>query len=102
MMDSKRANQTLFTRYSVSILLINAVIITCYLFYLDEGNFNFKWMLNLGSWVVFIPYAAVFFCGQFIVSKVVLRKKKGMVNTLGSAVIGGFGLAAALIFIFAK
>ena len=101
-MDSKQLNQTLFTRYSVSILLINAVIITCYLFYLDEGNFNFKWMLNIGSWIVFIPYAAVFFFSQFIVSKFVFRKQKGMANTLWSVTIGGFGLAAALIFIFAK
>jgi hypothetical protein len=36
--------------------LVNATIVTLFLFYIDEGYYNFNWMTSVGNWFVFFIY----------------------------------------------
>ncbi len=46
--------------------LLIAITITSVLFYIDEGFYNFKWMLNIGNWIVFLIYVAAIYILQLI------------------------------------
>lgn len=46
--------------------LLIAITITSILFYIDEGFYNFKWMLNIGNWIVFLMYIAAIYILQLI------------------------------------
>jgi hypothetical protein len=46
---------------STIINLILASLLTLFLFYIDEGYYNFKWMLNPGNWIVYFFYVVVLF-----------------------------------------
>jgi len=41
--------------------LLNALVVTLFLFYIDEGFYDFRWMLNVGNWLVFLVYVAVIY-----------------------------------------
>ena len=36
--------------------LVNATIVTLFLFYIDESYYNFNWMTSVGNWFVFFIY----------------------------------------------
>lgn len=38
---------------------INSFLITQFLFFIDEGYYNFRWMINVGNWLVFVFYFAI-------------------------------------------
>lgn len=38
------------------IVLLNAIVITLFLFYIDEGYYNFNWMKEKGAWLIFSIY----------------------------------------------
>lgn len=38
------------------IILLNAIVITLFLFYIDEGYYNFNWMKEKGAWLIFSIY----------------------------------------------
>jgi hypothetical protein len=46
--------------------LFIAFVITSFLFYIDEGFYDFRWMLNIGSWIVLLFYVAVIYVIQLI------------------------------------
>ena len=46
--------------------LLIAITVTSMLFYIDEGFYNFKWMLNIGNWIAFIIYIAAIYILQLI------------------------------------
>ncbi len=46
--------------------LFISILITLFLCYIDEGYYNFKWMLNFGNWVAFFVYASVIYLAQLI------------------------------------
>jgi len=46
--------------------LFVSIIITLFLCYIDEGDYNFKWMLNIGNWISFFVYLAAIYLVQLI------------------------------------
>jgi len=38
---------------------INSFLITQFFFFIDEGNYNFQWMANIGNWLIFSVYLAL-------------------------------------------
>ena len=46
---------------STRINLVLAAALTLFLFYIDEGYYSFKWMLDIGNWFVYFLYVFVFF-----------------------------------------
>jgi len=42
-------------------LLAGVTLFTQYLFYLDEGYFDFRWMENPGNWLMCFFYTGLFY-----------------------------------------
>jgi hypothetical protein len=86
------------TGWHVMLHIAFATMITMYLFYLDEGYFNFLWMRNAGNWIFFFIYGSFFLFGQFLVKRFMLRAYNGLLQTLLSCIIGsGLELMLAMI-----
>lgn len=81
---------------SVGFLLLSAVLITLFLFFIDEGYYNFNWTSNVGSWMVFFIYTGVIFVAQLLIYKLLhsipKRSSKVFLSILSGAVIGIFAL----------
>ena len=46
------------------LFLIISVVASLFLFYIDEGCYNFQWMKSWGNWIVLIIYAGIIFLVQ--------------------------------------
>jgi putative effector of murein hydrolase len=85
--------------YHYFLLLVSAIVLTVFLFFLDEGHYNFEWMSNPGNWIPFFIYVAVLYLAQYLVSETVLKSIQGIHRTTLS-IAGGGVLLALLIIIF--
>ena len=56
---------------------LSALIIVLFLFFIDEGYYNFNWMANWGNWIVFVMYMAIFFPIQWLISHFLFAKITG-------------------------
>lgn len=65
-----------------------SVLLTTFLFYIDEGYNNFNWTRNLGNWIMFVAYAGSMFLGQTITDKLILKKYTGTSKPILTSVIG--------------
>ncbi|GAA0719580.1 hypothetical protein GCM10009430_18810 [Aquimarina litoralis] len=74
------------------ILGSSAILITLFLFFIDEGNYNFNWLEEPFVWVIFGIYAIPIFLGQLFIYKVFLKNsrstKKIMLSIFGGSIIG--------------
>jgi len=73
------------------ILSTSAILITLFLFFIDEGNYNFAWVKEPFAWVIFMIYAIPIFLGQVFVSRYIPKKnprKKLVLSVLIGSVIG--------------
>ena len=66
--------------------LLIAVVITLFLFYIDEGFYNFKWMLNIGNWIAFLLYVAAIYVVQLILILPVYRAAPEFILTSGKII----------------
>nr|MBP6333957.1 hypothetical protein [Bacteroidia bacterium] len=73
-----------------------AVLTTTFLFFIDEGYYNFKWMDSIGNWVAFMIYVVGFLLGVAFTHEIILRMYKGKNKVLYSALIG---IPAGLLFV---
>ena len=46
------------------LFLIISVVASLFVFYIDEGYYNFQWMKSWENWVFFIIYAGIIFLFQ--------------------------------------
>lgn len=76
--DQKTGNHLLFT----------TTIVILFLFFIDEGYYNFNWMLNWGSWVVFLIYLIVLFPVQLLISAFMFKKYVGWKKILLVSLVG--------------
>lgn len=53
----------------LSIPFFSAVLITMILFFIDEGYYDFRWMLSWGNWIVFGIYIILLFPVQWLISR---------------------------------
>ena len=79
------------------ILLTVAAIITVILFYIDEGYYNFNWMLDWGNWIVYLIYVAVIFAVEAAIYKLLSLIIKSKSTTILSATLGVM-IALPLLF----
>lgn len=68
--------------------LISAFFIVMFLFFIDEGYYDFRWMKDLGNWLVFGFYMALFFLLQWVIWKFLPHQLAGWQRTLVMAVLG--------------
>ena len=76
------------TGWHILLHIAFAVIITMYLFYLDEGYCNFYWMRHMGNWIFFMIYGSFFLFGQLLVKHFMLGAYSGILQTLLACIIG--------------
>ena len=83
--------------YLIKMPLALSVFVTLFLFYIDEGYYNFKWMLNIGNWLIFVLYVFILFMAQILVMKAVLYKSKNPI-VMGFKYMVGIALGIAVAF----
>lgn len=76
-------------RLTFVIQLLITAIVGQYLFYIDEGFNDFRWMKDFGNWIVYVIYVGLFFIGQLIATKWLFKNEY---NWYESIVIGITGI----------
>ena len=84
------------------ILLGSSVIITLFLFYIDEGYYNFKWMLQLSNWFAFVIYIIPVFGFQLLVFKLISKIFSSQISTILSIIIGAIIGLILVIYLLTK
>lgn len=79
-----------------SIYLLSSILVTLFLFYIDEGYYSFQWMTNAGAWIIFVIYVFVFFLTQvginFLFTRVIPLR-------IGRALSLFVGIVTGMIFL---
>jgi putative effector of murein hydrolase len=81
-------------------MVISTLLITLFLFYIDEGYYDFRWMNEPGNWLAFLIYATVIFLGQLLFFKVLFRNYQGGAKTILSIICGSILGIFLLVMIF--
>lgn len=90
-----------FRKHGDAILyLFSSILVTMFLFYIDEGYYSFQWMTSIGAWIVFLIYASVFWFVQLGVDAIILRKLTFRIRRAFSLVLGISIGMIFLLFIF--
>ncbi len=84
------------------LFFMNAILVTTFLFYIDEGYYNFNWMKNPGSWLIFGIYSLALSFAQWMTYRLfgMLKFKNniGLVLSLSVGVIFGLMFVVTVIF----
>ncbi|MFY0644927.1 MAG: hypothetical protein JXR19_10715 [Bacteroidia bacterium] len=83
-------NKLSLTKQNTEVWLLAAatLVITLFLFFIDEGYYNFHWMRSVGNWIAFLIYFTLIFFFQLLISQVVLRNFHGKGKAVISIVLG--------------
>jgi hypothetical protein len=68
--------------------IIGAVAVTMFLFYIDEGYYDFRWMQQPGNWIAFIMYFLPMFVCQWLAAHFLFRRENIIDRTVKSFLIG--------------
>ena len=77
--------------------LLTSLLIVLFLFYIDEGYYNFTWMFQAGNWIVFFVYFIFTFTLMWIISHFLLGWLTGWLKWF-TVLVTGFGITLVLIF----
>ena len=80
---------------AVLAMVAYSVVFTMFLFFIDEGYYNFNWMQDPGNWAVFPFYAIPILLFGLFIHYVVLMKYKGSAKIALSLFLGSI---AGIIF----
>jgi len=97
-MKAQTAQHNTETKKYILPLLIS-IVITLFLFYIDEGFYNFKWMLNVGNWIAFLVYVAAIYIAQLLLILPLFRFFPNFMLTATKFILIIFTLLH-LVFIF--
>jgi hypothetical protein len=73
---------------SLLIPLASAFVITFFLFFIDEGYYDLRWMMNWGNWIVFVVYFVFLFPVQWAISTFMFSKFQDAQKALLMLLIG--------------
>ncbi len=73
------------------VFLVATSIVTFFLFFIDEGYCDLRWMKSWGNWVMFGIYGAFIYTGQWVLTRLAWRFNRGY-----SAYIFGIALGTLL------
>ena len=76
---------------------VSTLIIVMFLFFIDEGYYDFRWMAEWGNWMVFSIYLLIFFPVQWLISHFIFNKLTGWKKT---AAMVGFTVPATLLLLW--
>ena len=78
-----------------------SVLVALFLFFIDEGYYNFNWMLDIGNWIVFVVYVLMISFSSLVFHEIILRKYKGRRKGVLSVVLGTFALMSIIYGVIA-
>jgi hypothetical protein len=78
---------------------VATIVIVLFLFYIDEGYYDFRWMKEWGNWVVFIIYLLIVFPIMWLLAFIFTRRLAGWKQYLVLSFVGLL-LAVAVSFLF--
>lgn len=91
---------TILTSISNSILKASVILgflMTQFMFYIDEGYYDLRWMLSIGNWLAFLVYfgviSLIFFGIMLVASKFSTTK-----TAIFTGTILGIGLILFIVF----
>jgi hypothetical protein len=73
---------------NLRLALIPSVALVLFLFYIDEGWYSFRWMLNWGNWAVFVLYMILITPFFWLIAQSLFRKRYGLEKVLLISVVG--------------
>jgi hypothetical protein len=76
---------------------ITSLLIVMFLFYIDEGYYDFRWMKDIGNWIAFFVYFIFTFTIMWVVSYFLLGRLTGWVRW-ATVMLTGFSLTLLIIF----
>ena len=79
------------------ILLIAAFLIVNFLFFIDEGWYDLRWMKQPGNWLAFFIYLGILYGAEMACHSWVFRRSGGSARIILS-IIGGLVLLFAMVF----
>ena len=65
-----------------------SVVVVMFLFFINEGAYNFEWMLKPWNYYPFAVYVSGFMLGQLIVASFLFKKLNGLVGTVAVFLLG--------------
>jgi len=68
--------------------LIPTLFLVLFLFYIDEGWYSFRWMLDAGNWIVFVMYLVVMYPVFWLLSRFVFNTFHGIKKVILIALLG--------------
>lgn len=75
-------------RDNLVIPFLSAFLITMFLFFIDEGYYDFRWMREWGNWIVFVIYLFLLFPLQWLLARFLLGKFRSWTKALMMLLIG--------------
>ena len=79
------------------VIIVSAIVATFFLFYIDEGYYDFRWMRDIGNWFVFLLYVCILTTAQEIVYFTISKITKAPYTKV-LVVIGGIALGVWACF----
>jgi len=58
---------------TLSLSAINSFLISQFLFFIDEGFYDFRWMMSWGNWIIFAVYFLILFGLLLLINKIFKR-----------------------------
>lgn len=81
--------------------MITSILLTLFLGFIDEGYYNFRWMLKFYNWVALAVYAFAIFGGQRLLFILLFKKKKGSQFSAANFTFGSaLGIGFVVFFVF--
>lgn len=75
----------------------STLLVTFFLFFIDEGYYDLRWMRSPGNWIAFAVYCLLFFTSQMLFASWVLRRLQATTR-LWLSILSG--VVAVLILVF--
>lgn len=60
---------------TLSLSAINSFLIFQFLFFIDEGFYDFRWMMSWGNWVIFAIYFLILFGLLLLINKLLKKNQ---------------------------
>jgi hypothetical protein len=91
---------TLHPLENLRLALVPSAMLVLFLFYIDEGWYSFRWMLDPGNWLVFTLYMVILTPFFWLIAQYVFRRRRGTEKVLLISVVGIPALLLLLLILF--
>jgi len=65
----------------IKFIFVSAFLLTQFLFFIDEGYYDFRWMAEPSNWIIFVIYFGLIVMGQLTIAKLTGRFKFNLLKS---------------------